>query len=157
MRFSYISYIPYISWINHYQFNEVSVGISRYSVQRYIIINLTLSVKYRTEENKTKRESWKEGKRVDMCIESKPRGKGRGMREYKEFGWRTPLWRQGGVIRVKPGSPWFPWIPGGYLQRGSTARTGRNGRTRTGGKNGEAWPATARVSSDASPHLSVRI
>lgn len=58
-----------------------------------------------------------------------------------------------GVIRVKLGSPWFPWIPAGYLRRGST-RGRMNGRT--DGRN-ERQPATARVSSDASPHLSVRI
>lgn len=71
--------------------------------------------------------------------------------------WSAPVWE--GVIRVKLGSPWFPWIPAGYLRRGST-----RGRTneRTDGRTeredaAERQPATARVSSDASPHLSVRI
>lgn len=60
---------------------------------------------------------------------------------HKRSGWWAPLWRQGGVIRVKPGSLWFPWIPGGYLQRGSTARTEQEDSGQ--GKRGGCLPSLA--------------
>jgi len=52
-------------------------------------------------------------------------------------------------VRVKLGSPWFPWIPGGYLQRGSTARTKRedgDGERRREEERGEAACHRPRIS-----------
>lgn len=105
-----------------------------------------------TKSRRTSRGRKRERKRGD--------GKGGTVEGGKKREETVAVWLLGlrgeagkGVIRVKLGSPWFPWIPAGYLRRGST-RGRMNGRT--DGRN-ERQPATARVSSDASPHLSVRI
>lgn len=94
--------------------------------------------------------------RVELWGEGESEGERKGKERWRcavAVGSAREAGKKKGVIRVKLGSPWFPWIPAGYLRRGST-RGRMNGRT--DGRN-ERQPATARVSSDASPHLSVRI
>lgn len=98
-------------------------------------------IQYCQSKYKTGREAQTKTKNERICIEGrKPEENTRRLR-HKGPGWRAPLWRQGGVIRVKLGSPRFPWIPGGYLQRGSTARTEREDAGQ--GKRGGCLPSPA--------------
>lgn len=76
---------------------------------------------------------WKERRRKSieteesayMCIEDESEEIETRRWGHEGSRQRAPPRYQGGVVRVKPGSPWFPWIPGEYLQRGSTARMER--------------------------------